>query len=217
MPILSKKHVTPQRFAFAVVAAMACAITPAAAHDFWLEPDTFNTAKGKPIDVNFMIGHADKREHWALKWERVIALASHGPDGINDHLATVRPMSDDDKGGARPAFLQEGTHVLAFESRQSFIELEAEKFNGYVKKEGLSFIADDREAKGTEDQPGTEVYGRRSKLLIQVGDTPTQNATRPIGQTLEIVPEKNPYALKDGEALPVRVLFRGKTTRGRDH
>ena len=207
-------HSTRKRFATVVAMTLLSAVAPAAAHDFWLEPETFNVTKGNPVDVRFMIGHADNREHWALKWERVVALATHGPSGFSDRLAAIRPMFGDEKGGARIEFQEEGTHVLAFESRQSFIELEAERFNGHVKKEGLSLIANDRKARGTEDQPGTEVYGRRAKLLIQVGETTTENAIRPVGQTLEIVPEKNPYALKDDEPLPVRVFFRGKPLEG---
>ena len=44
---------------------------------------------------------------------------------------------------------------------------------------------------------------------MQVGATPSDDATRPIGQTLEIVPERNPHALAAGEMLPVRVYYRG--------
>ena len=38
--------------------------------------------------------------------------------------------------------------------------------------------------------------------------------TRPLGLTLEIVPDRNPYALRAGEELPVRVYYRGAPLPG---
>ena len=39
-------------------------------------------------------------------------------------------------------------------------------------------------------------------------------ATRPLGLTLEIVPEKNPYTLAAAQKLPVRVFYEGKPLAG---
>jgi uncharacterized GH25 family protein len=35
-----------------------------------------------------------------------------------------------------------------------------------------------------------------------------------LGFTLELVPEKNPYSLRPGDTLPVRLLFRGQPLAG---
>jgi uncharacterized GH25 family protein len=52
--------------------------------------------------------------------------------------------------------------------------------------------------------------------LVQVGppgaDQP--HVTRPIGLTLEIVPERNPYAPRASDALPVRVIYEGRPLPG---
>ncbi|HEX5719080.1 MAG TPA: DUF4198 domain-containing protein, partial [Thermoanaerobaculia bacterium] len=37
---------------------------------------------------------------------------------------------------------------------------------------------------------------------------------RELGLELELIPERDPYALKPGEALPVRLLYRGKPLDG---
>ena len=60
----------------------------------------------------------------------------------------------------------------------------------------------------------TELYSRRAKLLIQVGGETTDNILQPIGQTLEIVPERNPYSMGNDRTLPVRIMFRGKPLAG---
>ncbi len=202
----------------AFTAAAAAFAVSARAHDFWLQPSAFTLDPGATIDIDFLIGHAGERDHWALRWERVVSLVGHGPNGIVDLQSALLPAAGEPSGGARIKYNRPGTHVLAFESRQSFIELEAEKFDTYVEKAGLTLVAQDRAAKraagGERGAPGTEVYGRRAKLLLQVGDTHTDNALEPVGHTLEIVPERHPSALAPGETLPVRVLFRGAPLPG---
>ena len=47
------------------------------------------------------------------------------------------------------------------------------------------------------------------KVLVQVGQG-GGDPCRAAGLPLEIVPLKNPFTLKKGDALPVRVLFHGK-------
>lgn len=43
---------------------------------------------------------------------------------------------------------------------------------------------------------------------------PCANFSKPLGLALEIVPEKDPLALKPGEALPLKVLLRGQPLEG---
>lgn len=88
-----------------------------------------------------------------------------------------------------------------------FIELSPKNFAAYTQGEGFRHIERLRAERGEQEQSGRELYSRYSKLLI--GAT-GELATKPLGHVLEIVPEKDPAALKPGEALTVRVLFRGK-------
>ncbi len=43
---------------------------------------------------------------------------------------------------------------------------------------------------------------------------PSSNATTPIDLRLEIVPRKNPYALRRGERLPIQLLFESRPLQG---
>ena len=58
------------------------------------------------------------------------------------------------------------------------------------------------------------LYSRRAKALVQVGAQATDTVSQPIGQTLEIVPERNPYLVKPGEPLRVVVWFHGSPLPG---
>jgi len=53
-------------------------------------------------------------------------------------------------------------------------------------------------------------YQQFAKALISAGKTGDDAFSKPIGYKLEIIPLKNPYTLKMGDYLPVKVLFSGK-------
>jgi len=58
------------------------------------------------------------------------------------------------------------------------------------------------------------VYSEQyAKSLISVGEKEDDSFSKPIGHKLEIIPLKNPYFLKVGDFLPVKVLFEGKPAR----
>ncbi len=188
---------------------------PAAAHDFWIRPEKLSIAPDSAVKVDFQIGHDNVIEPWALAWERVVALRSEGPDGTQDHQVGILPMVGDKAGSALVRLDSEGTHVLAFESHQSTSELPADKFNAYLELEGLTPAIQAREQSGDTDKPGRELYSRRAKAIIQVGERRTDDATRPVGHTLEIVPESNPHgAHGDDVEMSFRILFQGRPLPG---
>jgi uncharacterized GH25 family protein len=187
--------------------------TAAEAHDFWLEPEQYAVAPGEPVSIAFTIGHAGAHEPWALRREKIAELKSCAggrcvaePDIVADTPAQ--------RGRAHVALKTEGTAIIAFESTASFSELGAAKFDDYARQEGLTAIIADRAAAKTGKAPGRELYSRRAKALIRVGDGEPGDVSAPVGHTLEIVPLKNPYALKPGEALPLRVLYNGEPLEG---
>jgi len=182
---------------------------PLSAHDFWIDLPSHRATSGAPIQLRLSIGDVGAVEPWETLWRKIVSLRAYGPGGVTDQQGGIMPTTKADPGGALIALTGAGTHVVAFESYQSESDLPAAEFNDYAVHEGLTPALEKRKADGTSETRGRELYSRRAKALVQIGDRPTDDAIRPIGQTLEIVPERNPYALAAGDPLPVRVYYRG--------
>ena len=108
------------------------------AHSFWLEPEHYRLEQGDDIDVAFRVGDNTDIEAWNLRWDKVVSLIDHYEGGFADRQADIAVKTDDMPGGAKIRFAVPGTHILAFASQPSFIELEAGKFNPYAEEEGLT-------------------------------------------------------------------------------
>lgn len=188
--------------------------TPAAAHDFWIDLSSHRQPAATPIPIRFLIGDLADVDPWETQWRKVVSLRSHGPDGVRDQQASIRPFTKTDPGGASVTVSAPGTHVIAFESNQAENDIPAKDFNAYAEHEGLTPALDQRRRNGTTGKRGREIYSRRAKALVQVGPVPTDDAVRVIGQTLEIVPLANPYALPAGAPLPLRIYWHGTPLAG---
>ena len=186
--------------------------TPAVAHDFWIAPEHYrDAASDAAIRAAFRIGSAAKPEDWNTRAEKIVALRSFGPEGVADQQAEIVPGQP---GSAMLRLRGKGSHVVSLESTPSEIELSATEFNDYLDHEGLTAIREWRAKSGQSDKPGRELYARRAKAIVQLGARPSDTVSRPLGLSLEIVPERNPLMLKAGEALPLRLYFRGKPLAG---
>ncbi len=185
------------------------------AHDFWLQPSRFWTQPGAKLPFTIQVGHGPARQRSPIPQERVTAFQSIGPRENADRRSDLhvgQPASDAELGFARP-----GTYVIAFASNNAISNLPALRYNDYAKAEGLTEALRQRDAAGTTESPGRELYSRRAKALVQVGApgrVPQPQVTNPVGLSLEIVPERNPYSPSGGDSLPVRVLYDGRPLAG---
>lgn len=196
-----------------LLAGLCCLAAPAWAHDFWLQPGRFWTSVGAVTPMTIQLGHGADRETWPLRLERIVLFRSIGPGGVADRRAELRAGPAPQQLG----FAAPGTHVLALQTNYSQSDLPALRFNDYLKEEGLRPAQQLRQRTRTTDKPGREIYSRRVKTLVQVGPAgagPQPHVTRPLGLSLEIVPELNPYAPRRGKALPVRVFYEGRPLAG---
>lgn len=103
-----------------------------------------------------------------------------------------------------------GVYVVAVETTPKLITLDADKFNSYLVSDGLPHIYLLRAKEKSLDQPGRERYSKSPKALLRAGKDGGGDATKPVGLPLEIVPLKDPFALKKGDTLAVRVLFQNR-------
>lgn len=177
------------------------------AHDFWIEPSTFRPQPGAKVGVRLRVGEHLRGDPVPRNPERIERFAAIGPSGEAE-VAGV-PGSDP-AGWASPA--SSGLHWIVYDSNHARLEQTAAKFDSYLGEEGLERIRELR--KGAGEGPVKEIYSRYAKSLLKVGDGSESGYDKILGLELELVPEKNPYALKPGEPLPVRLLYQGKPLAG---
>lgn len=177
------------------------------AHEFWLQPKKFKYALGEEIKLDFMVGESFTGEFWDLKKHKAEKMELHRLDGVRDLAKEVKPTS-----GNNLAFKAdlEGTYLFSLQSNTAYIELEGDKFNDYLKEDGLDYILDERTKSGTLSKKSTEFYSRYAKVLVQTGNKTDDTYKKKLGLRYEIIPDQNPYTLKAGDHLQCRILFEGK-------
>ena len=193
--------------ALALVALVLASHSILFAHEFWIMPSIFKLKLGQSTPLNFYAGEDYLGEVWAKRKERTLSLTHYTRKKKKD-LTALAVQNDSIDFSVK--FDNEGTHLLTMQSKNSFIGLEAAKFNEYLKDDGIDNIYALRQKNGEMNNPSRELYRRCAKTLIQVGDKMDKTFHENTGMPLEIIPFQNPYALKAGEMLTVQILFEGK-------
>jgi uncharacterized GH25 family protein len=194
-----------------VAACVALATTPLFAHDFWIEPTRFEPEVGQSVGLRLRVGER-------LAGDAVPLLATHvkrfvvvGSEGADQQPVAGR-RGDDPAGSVRAAAA--GLHVVGYWSHPSSIELPPEKFDAYLRDEGLDAIAAQRAARASSTAPVREQYARCAKSLLQVGPAAPSQADRRLGLPLELIAERNPYALGADHRLPLRLIYQDRPLAG---
>lgn len=183
------------------------------AHEYWFEPDNFFPAVKEKTAVRLFLGEGLKKEEempFLLRKTDRFELFSL------DRVFNLRNTTTDD---ALPVHTfdaeKEGNYMLVMERNWSYITLEPDKFDEYLREDGMEYIIDERAKLGESQKPGSERYSRYIKGLMQVGQKRDSTFKKSFGLKLEIVPLENPYSAKIGENLGFQILFDGKPLVGR--
>jgi uncharacterized GH25 family protein len=195
--------------------------TAALAHEFWLQPVSFRVAVGAVVPLKLLVGEGFKGETWPRPTRRVRRFVRFGPAGAADST-DLRPALLADSVAPALRCPTAGTQLVVLTSAPSFIELPADKFTAYLREEGLDNALRHRQQQGeTSTKPGREAYRRCAKTLVLAtasARTPASPADttyrRVLGLPLELVPEQNPFRLRAGASLTVRVLRGGQPVPG---
>lgn len=200
----------PKNLLKPLAAALALSFAAAAAaHDVWMESDRFVVPVGTALPYRVFVGHAAAREPWDVAVSRVVSLRSVSAGGV----VILSPARAE---GGTIRFSRPGTYVVALESSHAKSDLPSLRFNDYAKEEGLTPILALRERLGQTARNGRELYSRRTKMLVKVGESRAAHShlLRPLGLTLEIVPGRDPFTVAAGSTLPLRIWYNGKPLVG---
>jgi len=179
------------------------------AHDMWIEPTTFAPQSGEIVGVRLLVGQG--------------MLG----DPLPRTTALIKQFAVDDASGRKPLVGREGGNpagylrvespgmlVVGYFSNPSTVDETAEKFNAYLKEEGLDSIAALRASRNQTNAGVHEMFTRCAKSLVLSGAAREAEGDRKLGFTLELTAEKNPYALRAAEDLPVRLTYENRPLAG---
>jgi uncharacterized GH25 family protein len=198
--------------AASLIAAAALAAAPLSAHDFWIEPSTFRPQVGETVTARLWVGPHLQGEPFARFSKLIVTFSLFSSAGTTPLAGRD---GDDPAGSVR--ITAPGLQVIGYRSHDYPVSIDAAKFEGYLKEEGLEEIAKIRATRGETQKPAREVFSRAAKALLDAG-TPAGKAVkgfdRDLGFTLELLVDKNPYTAAPGSTVPFRLVYEGKPLPG---
>src|SRR5215471_8767972 len=127
-------------------------------HEFCIQPNKFIYKRGEAINIKFLVGENFKGENWADNRDKINSLNLFFGDVTDKNLDDN--LSTNDGDSLQIAMLDEGTTMITLNTKNSFINLEAAKFNEYLKEDGLTEALEYRQKNGDTLKSGTEYYQR---------------------------------------------------------
>ena len=192
----------------AVIAAIIVSGAPLFAHDMWIDPTTFSPTAGEIIGVRLRVGQdflGDPLPRDPALINQFVVVDAEGRKPV------VGRSGADPAGFVRAA--APGVLVIGYSSHPSPLQQTAEKFNQYLKEEGLEGVAALRASRG-QSGVAREIFSRSAKSLVLSGSTDTSQGDRSLGFTLELVAERNPYTMDAGQDLPIRLTYENRPLAG---
>ncbi len=190
------------------ISSLVASASIAMAHEFWIQPVSFRPELNSEVGVRLMVGDGfpgEARARDSKKFERLDVL---GPSSEGKAVAIDGKDGDEPVGVIKLA--RPGVHAIAYRGRETTIELEAQKFEDYLREEGLDAIIQKRAELGESKAAGREGYSRCAKSLVTAGGESSGAWNATSGLKVEIVPTANPCAARAGDSLGFRLIRDGK-------
>jgi uncharacterized GH25 family protein len=180
---------------------------PSLAHDTWLLARSGAVAPGTVVTLDLTSGMAFPANESAIKPERVaraaVRLAGETSD-LKDRQTAAKSLE------LTARLSKPGVASLWVELAPKSIDLTPEQVKEYLDEIG----APEAVRRAWQEMPAPrrwrELYSKHAKAYVRVGE-PEDDCSwaEPVGMGLEIVPEKDPTALRPRDELPVRILRNG--------
>jgi hypothetical protein len=189
----------------------ACALVlcgaPVLAHDLYLMPERFRLEPSGSAMLYIHNGDEFPQSGGAPVLERLRDVQRIDAKG----RFPLDAVQNEAQRGRTTFGVVPGAFVLTARTVPNFLSLPADKFEDYLRHEHLDQIIAWRKANGEAAAPSRELYSKYAKTIVHGGGNGASDfVTRPVGLTVEIVPEIDPARLAAGDSLPVRVLYESK-------
>jgi len=178
-------------------------------HDLYLKMETYFLQPNQEATLSLYNGTFEKSENIITR-DRMLD-ASIVTQGKRRSIEAME-WSDQDSTITQLSFTagEAGTYVAGVSTKARNIALAADKFNDYLKHDGVLDMLEYRTANDLLGQDAVESYQKHVKAIYQVGDVKTDDWKTVLGYPIEFVPQSNPYEIYSGGQLEVMVLLDGQ-------
>lgn len=185
----------------AVLVGFVAAVTPAAAHEFWLDAQDYTLDIGQELRVDIRVGQDFKGNKYSFNPNQFYDFSATDVDGKTPIDGRI---GDQPAVGMTP--VNEGLLVLNhFATAQLLTYQDDGKFEDFILSKGLDWVLEEHVARGLPVFGFGEGYTRFAKALIAVGDGAGRDAHT--GMPFELVALQNPYTDDISNGLPVRLFL----------
>lgn len=184
-------------------------LTPLLAHDMWIEPTTFAPQTGEIVGLKLRVGQDLLGDPLPRDSSLINQFIVEDSDGRKPIVGRDGRDPAGFLGVASPGVL-----IVGYHSNPSSVELTAEKFNQYLKDEGLDAVAALRARRNQSSAKAHEIFSRCAKSLVLSGSPSAGQGDRVLGFPLELVAERNPYLMRAVDELPFRLTYESRPLPG---
>ncbi|WP_373517581.1 DUF4198 domain-containing protein [Pricia sp.] len=177
-------------------------------HDMYLKMDTYFLHPDKSATIKLFNGTFDKSEN-VIDRDRMMDVSLIG----NGNRSQVKDAQWSEKDSITVLNFrtgETGTWVAGVSTTSRTIEMTAADFNNYLEHDGVRDMLDNRRNNNKLESDAVEKYSKHVKVIFQVGDKRTDDWQTELGYPIEFIPLSNPYDLKTGDELKVRLLLKGE-------
>lgn len=170
-----------------------------AAHEFWIDPLTFQIAPGDRAEAHLRVGtefEGNSMSYLPRNFIRFEVLTGDDVRPVEGRLGDIPGFAMDD--------MAEGLAIVVHQTTQSRLTWrEWDRFAGFLEHKDLGDAAELQAERGLDQENVREGYTRFAKSLMAVGDG--VGTDRRVGLRTEIVALANPYTDDLSDGLPVQV------------
>ncbi|MEM7550446.1 MAG: DUF4198 domain-containing protein [Bacteroidota bacterium] len=178
-------------------------------HDLYIKMETYFLQPNQEATLSLYNGTFEKSEN-IISRDRMLdaSLVTQGeriainPDQWKDQDSTITQLTFNTS--------EAGTYIVGVSTKARNIELTADKFNKYLKHDGVLDMLEYRTNNNLLNRDAVESYQKHVKAIYQVGDIKTDDWKTVLGYPIEFIPQANPYEKYSGDKLEVKLLLDGR-------
>ena len=200
-----------QKILFSLIALIS--LVALSSHNLFIKFKSFYLKPGTETLV-YLYNGTFGESHSVLARNRMIDVSLLNPGEQIMHPDTSAWHEDNSQTILNIKTGKAGTAIFGISTLPRINEYTPEIFVENMKHEGLLDVLAARKKSGEDTNPVKKKYSKHVKAIFQIGDKRSGDYKTVLGYPIELVPINNPYSLKVGDELSMKLLINGKPKEG---